>query len=635
MMNCDRRSRGLDLVRGACVPELFAAQAARTPDAIAVISSDTQVTYAKLAERAGWLADRLRGLGVGADVVVALCVERGVDMVIGLLGILQAGGAYLPLEPTTPAERLAIILRDGRPRVLLTQRALADRLPVSQLRTVFLDDLYTGHPHRMREAWPRRRTEPLSLAYVIYTSGSTGAPKGIAIDHQALRDRALANIGILGFRAGDRILQFVGLSFDAAGADIYSTLLSGATLVVHPDPARASPAELVEYCLRHGVIGAGLPPVAWHLLTDMLASTGTSVPWLRILLTGGESIPVERLARWASVNPHRPRFLYAYGPTETTITATLYESSMDPDQIRELNRVPIGTPMPGTRIHLLDDGRQVRPGEIGELYIGGAGVARGYASDPALTAACFLPSSDEPGGRMYRTGDLARLTAAGDLEFVGRADEQVKIRGFRIDLRDVEAALAQHPQLSCAAVNARDGGLAAYCVPAQGADPSSAGIRKFLRERLPGYMIPAAVSMLDSLPLTPGGKVDRQALPEPLEDEPGQVPDDDRPVSPIELALGEIWCELLRRESIGVSEDFFDAGGDSLLANRMIGKIQVRLGIRLPLREVFSARTIAGLVPVITKLAVSAAETGDLLELLTELESVPSAVDAQPAPESA
>ncbi|WP_327043999.1 non-ribosomal peptide synthetase [Microbispora sp. NBC_01189] len=604
----------------ADVLDLFAAQVARTPDAAAVVLGDTELTYRTLDERANRLGRLLRDRGVGADTVVGLYLDRSAEMIVALLAVLKAGGAYLPLEPDWPAARLSPILRSAAPVLVLTRRPLADRLP-ADVRTQDVDDPSiaaqnpAGFPSGAR---------PGNLAYVIYTSGSTGTPKGIMIDRLALHDRARAKTEIYGFSPGDRILQFTSLSFDAAAAEIYPALLAGATLVIHPRPSWASPAELMDECERAGISGVMLPPVFLHLLVDTLATTGRRLPWLRHFITGGESIPVRLLVDWTRLNPHHPRFVYAYGPTETTIAATLYLPPADPDEIERLGRVPIGRPLPGTGVHVLDEElRPVPVGEVGELYVTGTGLARGYAGDGALTAERFLPSpyGPEPGSRMYRTGDLARWTESGDLEFAGRADRQVKIRGYRIDLGDVEAALCAHPDIGPSVVVPSEGRLVAYCVPRGDVRPSPGGLRAFLAERLPGYMVPSFFVTLDALPLTPGGKIDLTGLPAPDRTDDGEA-DPEGSASPVERMLERIWCDLLRRDRIGLTEDFFVSGGDSLLANQMVSRVRESLGVELPLRKVFERPTIAGLAQVITASSLAAAGDEEILGLLADLETM-------------
>lgn len=606
-----------------CLPELMSAVAARTPDAVAVVVGHRELSYRELDDRAGRLGRHLVDCGVGPDVVVGLHLERSIDMVVGLLAILKAGGAYLPLDTGLPAERMAMILDSARPRLVLTREALADRLAGCRAATVYVDH------DRADVAAGGRETRsggacPGNLAYVIYTSGSTGVPKGIMIDHRALRDRILAKAAAYEFGGDDRVLQFTSLSFDAAADEIYPTLVSGAALVVHPNPSWTSPPELLAGCAHLGVTGVMLPPVYLQLLVDAMTEAGLSAPWLRVFITGGESIPVERLAAWARLVPHRPRFFYAYGPTETTIAATLYEAPMDPVEIERLARVPIGRAMPNTGIHVLDDRlRPVAPGQVGELWITGSGLARGYLGDPALTAERFAPSPfcAEPGARMYRTGDLARETGTGELEFHGRVDDQVKIRGHRVDLGDVEAALTGHPDLGSVLV-CHDGRLVAYCVPVTRTRPTPREIREFARRKLPDYMIPSAIVILDAFPLAPGGKIDRAALPKPREEDAAR-PTAEHRSSPVEVLLSEIWCDLLRRDRVDVGENFFDAGGDSLLANQVVSRVRDAVGVELPLRSLFEAPTLAGLADVVTSLSMSDGGSEDLLELLADLERTP------------
>ncbi len=612
----------------ASVLDLLATQAASTPDVIAVSFADDALTYAELDERANQLGRYLTGLGVGPDVVVGLIVERSLDMIVGLLGILKAGGAYLPVDAGLPRERLSLILADARPLVVVTQRALADRVPAPAVVCVDVDSAAIA---ACSPGGFDARISPGNLAYVIYTSGSTGVPKGIMISHGALAGRVVAKTSLYGFQAGDRILQFSGLSFDAAIAEIFPTLLAGATLVVHPSPRQTSAPELLAECERRAVTGVMLSPVYMQLVVDALTEFPRPIPWLRYFITGGESIPVERLAALARLAPHRPRFVYAYGPTETTIAATLYIPPLDPEAIERLDKVPIGQAMPDTGVHILDDHlRPVPVGEVGELWVTGAGLARGYAGSPALTAQRFIafPLGDEPGARMYRTGDLARETPTGDLEFAGRLDSQVKIRGFRVDLADVENAAAQHPAISHVAAVNHDGALVAYCVPGGERRPAASELREFVSQKLPEYMVPSAFMLLESLPLTTGGKVDLAALPEPREQEPDAATAGGEPDSPIAKLLTEIWCGLLRRDHIGAGENFFDAGGNSLLGNQVVSRVRTMIGVDIPLRTIFLAPTISELASAIAALSItgspaSAGDSRDMLDLLAELEQMP------------
>lgn len=369
-----------------------------------------------------------------------------------------------------------------------------------------------------------------------------------------------------------------------------------------------------------------LPPVYLQLLIDSLSASGRTVPWLRCFITGGESIPVERLAAWARLVPHRPRFVYAYGPTETTIAATLYLPSMDPAEIEKLAKVPIGSPLPNTGVQVLDEHLDPVPaGQVGELWITGTGLARGYLGEAALTAERFVPCpfGDRPGARMYRTGDLARMTAGGELEFVGRLDSQVKIRGHRVDASDVEAALGEHPGLGPVVVVAREGRLAAYCVPAPGARPTARELHRFVGQKLPDYMIPSSFTLMDALPLSTGGKIDLRALPDPAEAARQDDAEQRWALSPIELELDGIWSELLQRDRVGVDENFFEAGGDSLLASRMVARVRGNLGVELPLRAVFETPTIAALAQEVTRLSVAQQPDAELLRLLGDLEGLP------------
>jgi amino acid adenylation domain-containing protein len=613
------------------VLDLFAAQVVQTPDAEAVVLGQQRLTYRELDERTDRLGRFLRDQGARAETVVGLCLERSIDMIVGLLAILKAGGAYLPLEPDLPPARLELMLKSAAPVLVLTQRSLAGRLPAG-VAVVYVDDERAATDARPDVLDARIR--PAHLAYVVFTSGSTGVPKGIMVDHRALHERAAAKTEIYGFGPGDRILQFTSLAFDAAGAEIYPALLAGATLVIHPSPKWTSPQELLNDCRAFGISGVMLPPVFLQLLVDTLAASGERIDWLKYFITGGESIPVSRLAAFARLNPHKPRFVYAYGPTETTIAATVYLPPMDPELIERLGKVPIGRPLPGTGAHILDDVlRPVPDGEVGELWITGSGLARGYIGDPALTAERFVacPFGPAPGARMYRTGDLARISADGELEFAGRVDNQVKIRGFRVDPGDVEAALALHPGLGPSIVVAREGRLAAYCVPRAGVRTTSREVRAFLSERLPEYMVPPSFILVDALPLLPGGKVDLSSLPAPVAvagPEPAAA-FATRAASPVERLLAEIWCDLLHREQIVLDEDFFEAGGDSLLANQVVARVREALGVDVPLRSVFRSPTIAGLALAITECLVGDDAPDAISELLASLEGMPEEAAAR------
>ena len=589
------------------VHELFAAQARRTPDATALIfaspeSSQTQtMSYGELEQRANRLAHHLRSLGAGPDVLVGLMMPRSLEMMVGLLGILKAGAAYVPIDPEYPAERIRYMLDDAGVQVVVSNLPPGD---------------YASQPLQFVDpsaaelaAYPDSPPAPSltldHLAYVIYTSGSTGQPKGVMITHRGLANHALALQEIYDMRPTDRMLQFITLSFDAAGEEIYPTLISGASLVLIPSATDLMGAALFRFLQEQGVTIVHFPAAAWHQSLDAYISQGGRFQGnLRLLLLGGERPDLQRLCQWGDALTRPLTFINAYGPTETTITATLYATPCHSHALAQLDSVPIGRPIPNVRVYVLDKHQQPVPvGVPGELYIGGAGVGRGYLNRPDLTLASFLPDpfSSTPGARMYRTGDLVRWLPDGNLEFLGRVDDQVKIRGFRVELGEIETTLKAHPQVADAVVLARKtpsghNRLVAYVV-ARGDELSAAQLAEHLRQSLPEYMVPSAFIFLPALPLLPNGKVNRRALPEPEFTRPELSADYVAPATPAEEALAAIWAELLGLEQVGVHDNFFELGGDSMLSIQVIARAQ-QAGLHLQPRQIFQHPTIAELAAV-------------------------------------
>jgi amino acid adenylation domain-containing protein len=572
----------------ACIHELFEEQAARTPETIALIYGRTRVSYGELNAQANRLARRLRALGVGAETVVGLYLERSVEMVAALLAILKAGGAYLPLDTTYPPERIAYMLEDSGARFLLTEQRRRATLHASATHVLCLDG--------DRQAIDAQSDENLApvggarnLAYVIYTSGSTGRPKGVMIEHRGLCNLAEAQVRAFYIERDSRVLQFAPFSFDASVSEIFTTLITGATLVLAPQPALLPGASLIELLDGEGVTTVTLPPTALAAMPD------ASLERLRTLVVAGEECPVEVARRWAAGR----RFLNAYGPTETTVCATIAECT---DLSR--GKLPAGLPIANTEVYLLDDDAQPVPfGVTGELHVGGCGLARGYLNRPALTAERFVPNpfSHARGARLYKTGDLARFLPDGQLELLGRRDEQLKVRGFRIEPGEIEAALMAHADVRETVVVAReeatgDKRLVAYTVAAAaGRAPGADELRRHLKERLPEYMIPSAFVALDALPLTPSGKIDRRRLPSP----DGARPDAGRgyvaPRTTLEKMLAEMWQSVLRVSEVGIEDNFFELGGDSIHAAVLINSLQKRLGAVVYVVALFDAPTIASL----------------------------------------
>ena len=585
------------------VPRHFEAQVQRTPDAIALAFEGGQLTYGELNRLANRLAHRLAALGVGPDMPVAVCLERSPELIIALLAVLKASGAYLPLDPAYPKERLAFMLRDSGARLILTQERLLAALPDHNASVVFVD---SGAPDIVggNEENPDSSPHPESLAYVIYTSGSTGQPKGVLVSHGSIAAHCDNIRRLYELSAQDAVLQFTAPSFDVSLEEILPTLTAGARLVVMGQVIW-QPAEFCQRISELGLTVLNLPTVYWHELAREWAGLAALDPSVqpRLFVIGGDTVRPESLALWQRTPMREIRLLNGYGPTETTITATIFEISSRIQESTSYQRVPIGRPLANRTIHILDArGNHVPIGVSGQLHIGGAGLARGYLNRPDLTAETFVadPFSAVPGARMYKTGDLARYRPDGNIEFLGRADDQVKIRGFRIELGEIETTLGQHPAVRQAVVLAREDvpgekRLVAYAV----ADSTADELSRFIKDRLPEHMVPAAIVMLETLPLSPGGKVDRQALPQPDRHRPGLKEAFVEPRDELEFQLAQIWEEVLDVHPVGVRDNFFELGGHSLLAVRLFALIENRLGKRLPLAAVFQGATVEHLAEVL------------------------------------
>ncbi|WP_128430374.1 non-ribosomal peptide synthetase [Streptomyces cyaneus] len=562
-------------------PELFHRHVTARPDATAVVDEHGSVTYRELDERANRLAHHLRALGAGRDTLVGLCVERDAGMAAGLLGIMKAGAAYLPLDPGYPDERLAYMLGDSGARLVVTQESLRDRLPESG---AVLVDRDRAELERGPGTAPDVELHRDDLAYAIYTSGSTGKPKGVLVSHAGVGNLAAVQIEHFDVGPDSRILQFASASFDAAFWEMCMGLLTGATLVMGSKEAMLPGEPLAEYATRHGVTHATLTPATVAVLPD-----GHGLPADATLIVAGEASTGDLVARWSAGR----RMINAYGPTESTVCATMSAP------LSGATVPPIGTPIANTRIYILDDALQPVPvGVRGELYIAGIGLARGYHGRPGMTAERFIADPfGEPGSRMYRSGDVARWRADGDLEYLGRSDDQVKVRGFRIELGEIESALTRHPDIGQAVVLTRNTNLFAYVAAAGARRPEPVELRDYLAAELPEYMIPSVVTVLDALPLTPNGKVDRRALPEPGTVREDEEPGHERaaPRNAVEETIAAVWAEVLDTDAFGVDDDFFDLGGNSILSVRAVSRLRQALGVRLSPRALFDAPTVAAL----------------------------------------
>jgi amino acid adenylation domain-containing protein/non-ribosomal peptide synthase protein (TIGR01720 family) len=578
-----------------CIHQLFEQQVTQTPDAMAVIFEDQQLTYQELNCRANQLAHYLLNLGVGANVLVGLCVERSLEMIVGLLGILKAGGAYVPLDPTYPLERLSFILEDVQSPVLLTQEHLLDALPSYWAQVICLDSDWDEITQLSQENL-NNSVLPSSLAYVMYTSGSTGTPKGVAVPHQAI-NRLVLNTNYIQLEPEDRVAQAAKAVFDAATFEIWGALLHGAKLVGITHDVVLSPQEFATQLSREQISVLFLTTALFNQLVSLVPHTFNS---LKYLLFGGEAVDPGTVKQVLE-NGGPQQLLHVYGPTESTTFTSWYCVK---NVSATATTIPIGRPLSNTQIYLLDQNLKPVPiGVPGELYIGGAGLARGYLNRPELTTEKFIPNpfSDDPHARLYKTGDLARYLPDGNIEYLERIDQQVKIRGFRIELGEVEAIVCQHANVLSAVVIVREDTpgnkrLVAYLVPDSQQPPTIDELRQFLHTKLPEYMIPTAFVMLETLPLTPNGKVDRRSLPAP--DSRSQLEVSFvAPRNSTEQILADIWADVLGVKEVGIHDNFFQLGGDSILGLQIIVRAN-QAKLQVSLKQLFANQSIANLAIV-------------------------------------
>jgi amino acid adenylation domain-containing protein len=573
----------------------FEAAARCDPAAPAAVWQGRALAYGELDALANRLARALRARGVGPDVRVAVAMERGPELPVALLAVLKAGGAYVPVDPDYPAERIRYVVRDSGAALVLTHAPAAARVADAGAPVLSID--LGDELLRRGDAGPLPDDpHPESLAYVIYTSGSTGRPKGVGISHGALAGHGAAVIGRYGLTAADRVAQITSIGFDISVEEIFPTWAAGGTVVFRPADVPSYGAGFLRWLADERITVLNLPTAFWHAWVHDLAASGDRLPpSLRLVVAGGEKARAAALAEWRRMAPG-VRWLNAYGPTEATVTATVHEPCAAPD-----GEIPIGRPLPNARAYVLDEALLPVPcGGAGELCLGGSGVARGYLGRPGLTAERFVPDpfAEEPGARLYRTGDRARLRPDDELEFLGRTDDQVKVAGFRVEPGEVEAVLAAHPAVAQAAVVARevDGAgtrLVAYAVLRADGEADVAGLRRWLRERLPGWLVPSAVVPIDALPLTAHGKVDRRALPAPAAVDP--LIDADEPAGDAAREVARAWREVLGLSRVAADDDFWELGGHSLLAMQVLARIRQRLGVELPVRVLFDAPTVAAL----------------------------------------
>jgi amino acid adenylation domain-containing protein len=602
--------------RDQLVHELVAARAAASPELPAVACGGRVLGYGELEAEAARLAARLRARGVGPEVPVALFLDRSAELAVALLAVLRAGGAFVPVDPEYPRERVEYLLSDSGARVVVTRSHLAAALPEGGVEVLCVDD--AGDP---AGASAPARIGSDTLAYLIYTSGSTGRPKAAMVSHRSLVCYAEAMRERMGLVPGDRVLQFASPAFDVMIEEVFPAWLSGACVVFPVEGLPGTTREFTELLAEQRVSVVELPTAFWHEWVRETAAEGTALPEsLRLVLVGGERVLAGRLEQWAALD--RP-LLHVFGLTETTVTSTTLLLEAGEDGSRWPN-LPVGTPLPNAEAYVLDAEQEpVAAGVPGELYLGGETVARGYWARPELTAERYVPHpfSAEPGARLYRTGDRVRWLAAGGLEFLGRIDQQLKIRGYRIEPGEVEAVLSAHPAVREAAVVVRpdrrgDNALVGYVSLPAGAEPGVAELRGWLRDRLPEHMVPGALVVLESIPLTPNGKVDRRALPAP------ELPAEAEYVAPrsvVEETLCAIWAEVLELERVGVEDNFFAVGGHSLLAMQVASRAQEAFGVPVSLRDLFETPTVAALADSVEVQMLLALDDSDIAESLPEL----------------
>ena len=585
--------------RDTCIHDLFEAQAHERPDAVAVVFEGKQLRYDELNQRTNQLAHYLREMGVRPDTLVGICMERSLEMVIGLLGILKAGGAYVPLDPTYPVDRFKFMLEDAGVKILLTQEKLLPLLHgqgmVKADTTLLCLDRDWGQLANQPVENPDKWVRPENLVYMIYTSGSTGRPKGALNNHVGIFNRIMWGQSAYHLTPADRVLQKTPFSFDISSWEFFWPLMFGSRLVVSRPEGHKDPRYLVDVIQREGITTIHFVPSMLYAFLDTPGVSACSS--LKRVICSGEALSVELVNHFYTILPVDLHNLY--GPTEASVEVSYWNHTPG----ERLHSIPIGRPVANTQLYILDSHLQPAPiGVPGELHIGGVQVGRGYLNRPELTAERFIPNPFGS-GRLYKTGDLTRFRSDGNIEYLGRMDHQVKIRGFRIELGEIEIALQQHPAVQdvVATARAEPGGshrLVAYLVLQKTNGPletlSVSDWRGYLKNKLPDYMIPSAFVVLDQFPLTPNGKIDRRALPEPefarLREEKFVAAR-----TPLEEKLAQIWSELLTIERIGVHDNFFDLGGHSLLATRLFVRIRDQMGLELPLRAIFEEPTIAEL----------------------------------------
>jgi amino acid adenylation domain-containing protein len=610
-----------DYPRDMCLQELFEEQAEKSPDGIALMFEEQQLTYRELNQRANQLAHYLRGLGVGPERLVGICVERSLEMVIGLLGILKAGGAYVPLDPSYPKEWLKFMLEDTHASIILTDRVWLSSLPPTSARIVCLDRDREEINNEPRDN-PDSESTADSLAYVIYTSGSTGVPKGVNVRHRGVV-RLLLGVDYVQLNRAQTFLHLAPICFDAATFELWGALLHGGKCVLFPGRV-PSPRELGAVLKKHRVTTLWLTAA---LFNTVINEEPQALSVVKQLLIGGEALSVPHVRKGLALLPNT-EIINGYGPTENTTFTCCYPIPRQLDD--NLSSIPVGKPIGNTQVYILDPYLKPVPvGVAGELHIGGDGLARGYLNRLDLTAEKFIPNpfGAAPTSRLYKTGDRARYLPGGNIEFLGRIDNQVKIRGYRIELGEIETVLTQRSEVRESVVIARedsagDKQLVAYIVPQKSASVTRE-LRTYLKDKLPGYMVPSAFVVLESFPLTPNGKVDRKALPSPDRNSADSAQVYVAPRNDVDEIIAGIWAEILGIRQIGVHDNFFDLGGHSLKATQVVSRLRRAFHSEIPLRHLFEFPTVAELaVAIRASEKQRVANPKDIDRLLTEIEAI-------------
>ncbi len=601
-----RESIGLDkdkpVAAAATVHALFEAQAQRTPDAIAAEYAGKYLTYRTLNDAADRFASAAVSHGVTREKIVGIGLQRSLELPIALLGVLKAGGVCMPLDPDYPAERLAYMMEDACADLIVAQPEFEKRYPSANTQVISPNRNLVPSSGADSDSLPFQ-SQPGDGAWIVYTSGSTGRPRGVVLTHAGMVNHHLAAIELYGITASDRVLQFSSLSFDIAIEEMLPSWLAGATVVFREPEMPLVPTEFMRWIERRKISVLDLPTAYWHELVHGLSKKKQPLPEsLRLVIVGGEKASASALRTWTTISRGRVRWINTYGPSEATVIATSWEPRTG-EELSE-RELPIGRPIANTRIHLLDANlNPVRAGATGEIYIGGAGVARGYLNRPAQTAEKFIRDrfSSEPGALLYKTGDMACYRPDGNIEFHGRTDHQVKIRGFRVELGEIETALDGHPAVreSAAAILGEEHKiLAAWIVPSGSECPTARELRDFLANTLPDYMIPAIFHSVPAMPLTPNGKVDRRGLTQlenPIPQDRGIVASGDE----VETRIVAILEKVLHVRPIGIHDGFFELGGNSLLAIRLMAAIEETFGRSLPLAILFQSSTAAQIAAIL------------------------------------